>query len=139
MGKELIRQRPEDLCLAQFLLALEILRDGGTFIIKLEDTFTYLGVALIFLMSEAFINVAIHKPESALPGERFVICRWKKPSADESVIKIERFLRECNEYRMEQDLYGSGSEIFRFCGLERSAVQLNDPRFINFLKQAHKR
>ncbi|CAG7837355.1 unnamed protein product [Allacma fusca] len=80
-------QRSQDLILAQLLLALELLREGGIFVIKVKETLSQMAKTDIFLMSRCFGQCSIFNPESCFPGEYYIVCRWKRSIREVSAIK----------------------------------------------------
>ncbi|CAL8126884.1 unnamed protein product [Orchesella dallaii] len=77
------------------LIALRCLREGGTFICKIFDSFTLFTTGLLFLLYKCFTSISIHKPSSspACTSERFVICKGKIDNAD--TIYVVDFLSDC--------------------------------------------
>ena len=62
------------LILCQFLTALCTLREGGTFVCKIFDTFTTFTVGLIYVMFREFQDIAVIKPLTSRPAnsERYI-------------------------------------------------------------------
>lgn len=67
---------------------------GGTFIVKLFDSFTLFTNGLIFLLYKCFKRIAIHKPASSptCTSERFLICEEKVDNEDTKY--VEDFLTD---------------------------------------------
>ena len=109
-----MKGRPQDLALAQSMLALEVVRERGTFVLKVNDTFTDFSVGLIFYLSRCFNYVTIVKPTSALPGERFIVCREKRPAKKCDLIK--NYLKRCHIYRVENNWLDTDSYLDKIFG-----------------------
>ncbi|ODN01113.1 Cap-specific mRNA (nucleoside-2'-O-)-methyltransferase 1 [Orchesella cincta] len=77
------------------LIALRCLREGGTFICKIFDSFTLFTTGLLFLLYKSFRSISIHKPSSSptCTSERFIICTGKIDNAD--TVYIVDFLSDC--------------------------------------------
>ncbi|KAF0313372.1 Cap-specific mRNA (nucleoside-2'-O-)-methyltransferase 1 [Amphibalanus amphitrite] len=99
-GQENIQEiLSKQLYLCQFLTALNIVRTDGHFVCKLFDLFTPFSVGLVYLMSMAFREVCIMKPNTSRPAnsERFIICKWRRPDTDD----IREYMDRINQ-RLEQ-------------------------------------
>lgn len=69
--------RCKPMILAETYIAMRVLREGGTFVLRMYDIFTPYTAGLIYLMYRAFENVAIVRPETCHQGsaERFLVCK----------------------------------------------------------------
>ena len=114
IGDDDIKGRPQDLALAQSMLALEVVRERGTFVLKVNDTFTDFSVALIFYLSRSFNDITIVKPTSALPEERFIVCRDKRPARKIDLIK--KYLKSCHNYRIENNWMETNTYLDKIFG-----------------------
>lgn len=88
-GQENIQEiLSKQLYLCQFLTALKILRENGSFVCKVFDLFTPFSVGLVYLMYKCFHQVAIIKPNSSRPAnsERYLVCKYKRPDAETAAI-----------------------------------------------------
>ncbi|EDV34774.1 uncharacterized protein Dana_GF21495 [Drosophila ananassae] len=84
-GQENIQEiLSKQLYLCQFLTALKILRENGSFVCKVFDLFTPFSVGLVYLMYKCFHQISIIKPNSSRPAnsERYLVCKYKRPEAD---------------------------------------------------------
>nr|XP_029712309.1 LOW QUALITY PROTEIN: cap-specific mRNA (nucleoside-2'-O-)-methyltransferase 1 [Aedes albopictus] len=84
------------LYLCQILMALNVVRTGGHFVVKLFDLFTPFSVGLIYLVYKCFKKICICKPNTSRPAnsERYLVCKWKKPGTD----TIQRHLFQVNQF-----------------------------------------
>ncbi|CAG7820473.1 unnamed protein product [Allacma fusca] len=133
IGDPSVKHRPQDICLTQFLLALTLLREGGNFILKVEDTLTCFGVNLLFLMSRCFVEIAIHKPLSAFPGERFIICKSRLHAGE--VETVRKFLERCYNRVVEVRWSNGIGEITRLFALNaKDFFECHDSDFLDYVK-----
>ncbi|CAG7724277.1 unnamed protein product [Allacma fusca] len=97
--------RAKYLLMSEFMIALDVLREGGHFVCKIYDMFTSFTVGLIYLMYRTFDSVAIFKPETCLPAssDRYILCKYRK--ANRNILEIRRFLMDTlTAYRNSQRL-----------------------------------
>lgn len=87
--------KSKQLYLCQCLTALSILREDGSFVVKLFDIFTRFSVGLVYLMYKCFKQICIFKPNTSRPAnsERYLICKYKLPNTD----TIRRHLFDINQ------------------------------------------
>lgn len=76
--------KSKQLYLCQCLVALSILRENGSFLVKLFDLFTPFSVGLVYLMYKCFKQICIIKPNTSRPAnsERYLVCKYKLPNTD---------------------------------------------------------
>ena len=85
-------QQEEDslnLIYAQILFAIILQKKGGSFVLKLFDTFTSLCVEFIFLLNYLYDEIYIIKPLTSRPAnsEKYIICiRYKMVSNVDKII-----------------------------------------------------
>jgi len=65
-----------NLIFAQILYAMCIQKKGGSFVLKLFDTFTSLSVELLFLLNYLYEDIYIIKPLTSRPAnsEKYIVC-----------------------------------------------------------------
>ncbi|XP_033633452.1 cap-specific mRNA (nucleoside-2'-O-)-methyltransferase 1-like [Asterias rubens] len=83
-GQENIQEiLSKQLLLCQFLVALSILRQGGSFVCKTFDLFTPFSIGLIYLLYRAFYKVCLFKPVTSRPAnsERYIVCKGMRSGA----------------------------------------------------------
>lgn len=80
------------LILNEFLVAAQVTKKSGTFVVKVFDTVTMLTAQLLFLMAIVFEEFWIFKPISSRPAnsERYVICKKLRPFYAGKVIELLR-------------------------------------------------
>jgi 23S rRNA U2552 (ribose-2'-O)-methylase RlmE/FtsJ len=61
---------------SETVIALNVLRKGGSFICKVFDLFTYSMVQILYLLYNSFEKIIIYKPETSRPAnsEKYIIC-----------------------------------------------------------------
>ncbi|KAH8419706.1 hypothetical protein KR009_001309 [Drosophila setifemur] len=109
-GQENIQEiLSKQLYLCQFLTALKILREKGSFVCKVFDLFTPFSVGLVYLMYKCFHQTAIIKPNSSRPAnsERYLVCKYRRPDAE--IAAVIGYLNAVNvmlneDYPQESDL-----------------------------------
>lgn len=71
--------------LVNIILGLSVLCEGGTFVIKIYDTFTYFTISLIYILFNMFESLTIMKPFSTRPhsGSRYIVCQKLKENKEE--------------------------------------------------------
>ena len=76
--------KSKQLYLCQCLTALSLLREEGSFVVKLFDIFTRFSVGLVYLMYKCFKHICIIKPNTSRPAnsERYLVCKYKLPNTD---------------------------------------------------------
>ncbi|KAH8244933.1 hypothetical protein KR032_002928 [Drosophila birchii] len=103
-GQENIQEiLSKQLYLCQFLTALKILRENGSFVCKVFDLFTPFSVGLVYLMYKCFHQIAIIKPNSSRPAnsERYLVCKYKRPDAETAAITV--YLNAINRMLNEEE------------------------------------
>ncbi|XP_037725973.1 cap-specific mRNA (nucleoside-2'-O-)-methyltransferase 1 [Drosophila subpulchrella] len=116
-GQENIQEiLSKQLYLCQFLTALKILRQNGSFVCKVFDLFTPFSVGLVYLMYKCFHQIAIIKPNSSRPAnsERYLVCKYKR--SDSETAAIIAYLNAVNlmliEESQQEDSQNDVLEIF---------------------------
>lgn len=64
----------------QIVASIFILKNGGSFVVKIFDIFTELTFDFIYLLSYLFSEVYIHKPDTSRPtnSEKYIVCKYFK-------------------------------------------------------------
>lgn len=88
------------LFLCQILVALSVLRNGGSFVCKVFDTVTELSGQLVYLLSLCFDAVVFFKPASSRPAnaERYIIAKGARSIQDRRAV-IDLLDRANQAYR----------------------------------------
>ncbi|KAJ2751921.1 hypothetical protein GGI19_004169 [Coemansia pectinata] len=71
-----LERRQYAFILAQAVIALRVLRKGGTFVFKMADTTTPLSAEILFLLHSCFERMAIARSLTSRPtsAERYILC-----------------------------------------------------------------
>ncbi|KAJ2253040.1 hypothetical protein GGI13_002927 [Coemansia sp. RSA 455] len=71
-----LEQRQYAFIIAQAVIALRVLRQGGTFVFKMADTTTPLSAEILFLLRACFERIAIVRSLVSRPtsAERYILC-----------------------------------------------------------------
>ena len=61
---------------SETVIALNVLRKGGSFVCKVFDLFSYSMVQIMYLLYSSFEKVIIYKPETSRPAnsEKYIVC-----------------------------------------------------------------
>ncbi|ODN03599.1 Cap-specific mRNA (nucleoside-2'-O-)-methyltransferase 1 [Orchesella cincta] len=88
--------RCKPLILAEACIAMKVLREGGTFVLRLYDIFTPYTAGLVYLMYKAFETCTIIRPETCHQGsaERFLVC--KNYRGGKICTEISNYLNLCH-------------------------------------------
>ncbi|KAI9229524.1 MAG: FtsJ-like methyltransferase-domain-containing protein [Piptocephalis tieghemiana] len=95
------------LLLAQFHLALSMLREGGHFLCKVFDATTRLSTTLLYLLTKCFAEVDLTKPFSSRPAnsERYVVARGLNTSVEEVKGYLNRAIHAMEEGQCPMDTF----------------------------------
>ncbi|KAJ1903422.1 hypothetical protein LPJ71_005187 [Coemansia sp. S17] len=71
-----LEQRQYAFIIAQAVIALRVLRQGGTFVFRMADTTTPLSAEILFLLHSCFDRIAIARSLVSRPtsAERYILC-----------------------------------------------------------------
>ncbi|CAL5979168.1 Methyltransferase [Hexamita inflata] len=111
--QEIITQR---LLLSEFLVALQLLKENGTFVCKMYDCICPFNVQLIFLMSQMFEETVFVKPEHSrvVNAEKYVVFKSFQPQS--SIIeKIKQIHAEWKADTCYYQIIEESEELKQFC------------------------
>lgn len=93
------------LLLCQILVALSVLRNGGSFVCKVFDTVTALSGQMVYLLSLCFDAVAFFKPASSRPAnaERYIVAKGARTTQDRRAV-IDLLDRVNQAYRQDENV-----------------------------------
>ncbi|XP_055629042.1 cap-specific mRNA (nucleoside-2'-O-)-methyltransferase 1 [Toxorhynchites rutilus septentrionalis] len=126
-GQENIQEiLSKQLYLCQILVALNIVRTGGHFVVKLFDLFTPFSVGLLYLVYKCFRKICICKPNTSRPAnsERYLVCKWKIPGTD----TIQRHLSDINSLLFNKK--GKGDDVLELVPYD---VLMGDHAFFQYI------
>uniref|UniRef100_A0A2M4AIM0 Cap-specific mRNA (nucleoside-2'-O-)-methyltransferase 1 n=1 Tax=Anopheles triannulatus TaxID=58253 RepID=A0A2M4AIM0_9DIPT len=120
----------KQLYLCQVIVALDIVRPNGTFVLKVFDQFTPFSVGLVYLLYRCFGTISICKPNSSRPAnsERYIVCKWKKPGTG----IIANHLKAIN--RRMFDKANEGTDTLE---LVAESVMREDGEFFEYVKNSN--
>jgi len=95
----------------QILTALNIQKDGGSFILRIEDCFTDVTIKLLNVLGNCYKEVYVCKPlfSRSFNNERYLVCKnfnLSSSNRKKLITKLEKLLDEIN------NIYSSNSNIF---------------------------
>jgi len=93
------------LILAEIISALRIQKTGGSFVLKIFETFTDVTIKYLMILSTYYSNVIIHKPltSRATNSERYVICMNFKGIGKVELNNLENLLVQINSNELKQN------------------------------------
>ncbi|XP_038074653.1 cap-specific mRNA (nucleoside-2'-O-)-methyltransferase 1-like [Patiria miniata] len=127
-GQENIQEiLSKQLLLCQLLVALSVLRPGGSFVCKTFDLFTPFSIGLMYLLYKAFYRVSLFKPVTSRPAnsERYVVCKGMRTGAN----LIHDYLFDLN--KAMNRLKNTGQDILECVPLD---VIKADAQFTQYIK-----
>ena len=100
----------KQLVLCQFVTAMMVLREGGSFLCKVFDLFSPFSVALVYLLSLHFRRFAIVKPVTSRPAnsERYLVCEGFLQRSPSLIINYLLKVNDLfNEFKKDVDAEGN--------------------------------
>ncbi|XP_037038234.1 cap-specific mRNA (nucleoside-2'-O-)-methyltransferase 1 [Bradysia coprophila] len=124
--------KSKQLYLCQCLTALSLLRDDGSFLVKLFDIFTRFSVGLVYLMYKCFKQICILKPNTSRPAnsERYLICKYKLSNTD----TIRQHLFDIN-----QEMWNNPNADVDTLELVPLDILTEDQGFFNYIVESNNR
>lgn len=124
--------KSKQLYLCQCLTALSLLREEGSFVVKLFDLFTRFSVGLVYLMYKCFKQIIIIKPNTSRPAnsERYLVCKFKLPNTD----TIRRHLFDIN-----QEMWSNPNSDVDTLELVPLEILTENRSFFNYLYESNNR
>ena len=116
------------LCLAQMIVGMTVLKDGGFIICKYFDLFSKYMATMLYIISFVFEEIKITKPDSSKCGnaERYILFKNFKPD-----VKIMNFLEDVLKESIQHEKEEDGMIITSMI----SETELNSNKFLNFSKK----
>lgn len=120
----------KQLYLCQFLAVLSLVREGGSFVVKMFDVFTLFTAGLLFLMYKCFKQICIIKPNASRPGnsERYIIGKFKRPNTD----TIQNHL-----FNINQEMWNNQDTKVDVLELIPFEIIKEDRNFFNYLCESN--
>jgi len=86
------------LILGEIICALKIQKNGGTFVLKLFETYTNITIKFMLIIATLYEETYIYKPYTSRPSnsERYLICKHFKGVDDKLLDKLTNLLTEMN-------------------------------------------
>nr|XP_050847313.1 cap-specific mRNA (nucleoside-2'-O-)-methyltransferase 1 [Vespula vulgaris] len=129
-GQENIQEiLSKQLYLCQCLVALMIVRDGGSFVTKLFDLFTPFSAGLVYLMYRCFDEICICKPNTSRPAnsERYLICKGKRHDTHD----VMKYLFHVNKLLLKRD---EDKDVMELVPLEELEME---KEFLQYLRRSN--
>ena len=109
---------------SECIVALNILKKGGSFVCKVFDLFSYTMVQILYIVSSCFEEVYIYKPETSRPAnsEKYLVCMYYKDNlSNESKSNLLKIIELWNDKIVE--LTEDDSIIFKDIKVSNSFIQ----------------
>jgi cap1 methyltransferase len=109
---------------SECIVALNILKKGGSFVCKVFDLFSYTMVQILYIVSSCFEEVYIYKPETSRPAnsEKYLVCMYYKDNlSNESKSNLLKIIELWNDKTVE--LTEDDSIIFKDIKVSNSFIQ----------------
>ena len=109
---------------SECIVALNILKKGGSFVCKVFDLFSYTMIQILYILSSCFDEVYIYKPETSRPAnsEKYLVCMYYKDNlSDTSKNNLLKIIELWND--KTSDLTEEDSIIFKDIKVSNSFIQ----------------
>ena len=109
---------------SECIVALNILKKGGSFVCKVFDLFSYTMIQILYIVSSSFDEVYIYKPETSRPAnsEKYLVCMYYKDNlSDTSKNNLLKIIELWND--KTSDLTEEDSIIFKDIKVSNSFIQ----------------
>lgn len=109
---------------SECIVALNILKKGGSFVCKVFDLFSYTMIQILYIVSSCFEEVYIYKPETSRPAnsEKYLVCMYYKDNlSSESKNNLLKIIELWNNKTF--DLTEEDSIIFKDIKVSNSFIQ----------------
>lgn len=125
------------LYVCQCYTALNALRSGGHFVVKMFDLYTPFSVGLLFLMHLCFNKIAIIKPNSSRPAnsERYLIC--SKLTNNKTTDQIRKYLQAT--VQVLWDLHNSQTDGLDIYEIVPASVMQENRGFCKYITESNNR
>lgn len=105
-------QEAYHLILGEIIGAINIQAKGGSFVLKIFETFTHITIKLIYLLSSYYDECYIYKPffSRATNSEKYIVCKgFKYDNNDTTLLKnikiLEDTLKNCETKEFINDIF----------------------------------
>lgn len=109
---------------SECVIALNILKKGGSFVCKVFDLFSYTMIQILYIVSSCFEEVYIYKPETSRPAnsEKYLVCMYYKDNLNnESKNNLLKIIELWNDKTF--DLKEDESIIFKNIKINNNFIQ----------------
>jgi 23S rRNA U2552 (ribose-2'-O)-methylase RlmE/FtsJ len=128
-------QEAYGLILGEIIGAISIQAKGGSFVLKIFETFTHVTIKLIYLLASFYEECYIYKPffSRATNSEKYLICKGFKYDNDDKLNKqikyLEETLKKCETKEFINDIFpefiltDEQLNIFKYININIANVQ----------------
>jgi 23S rRNA U2552 (ribose-2'-O)-methylase RlmE/FtsJ len=103
-------QEGYQLILGEIVAALRVQAKGGSFVLKIFETFTIPSIKLIYLLSSFYEETYLYKPffSRTSNSEKYIVCKgfkYEQKSIDKKLKSLENILENMNSMKFVFDIY----------------------------------
>ncbi len=119
------------LILGEIISALTIQANGGTFVLKVFETFTPITIKLIYILASFYEDIYVYKPffSRATNSEKYIICKGFKGADNDKIKFLEDTLTKCktdkfiNEIFTNYTINDENLNMFKYINIEIANTQ----------------
>jgi 23S rRNA U2552 (ribose-2'-O)-methylase RlmE/FtsJ len=119
------------LILGEIISALTIQANGGSFVLKVFETFTPITIKLIYILASFYEDVYVYKPffSRATNSEKYIICKGFKGIDNDKLKFLEDTLSKCktdkfiNEMFPQYTISDDNLNMFKYINIEIANTQ----------------
>ncbi len=119
------------LILGEIISALTIQANGGTFVLKVFETFTPITIKLINILSSFYEETYVYKPffSRATNSEKYIICKGFKGADSDKIKYLEDTLSKCKTDKFINDMFpkytisDENLNMFKYINIEIANTQ----------------
>jgi 23S rRNA U2552 (ribose-2'-O)-methylase RlmE/FtsJ len=95
------------LILGEIICALNIQANGGSFVLKVFETFTPITIKLIYILASFYEDVYVYKPffSRATNSEKYIICKGFKGANVDKIKYLEDTLAKCKTDKFINEMF----------------------------------
>ncbi len=95
------------LILGEIISALTIQATGGSFVLKVFETFTPITIKLIYILASFYEDIYVYKPffSRATNSEKYIICKGFKGADNDKIKYLEDTLTKCKTDKFINEMF----------------------------------
>ncbi len=124
-------QEAYKLILGEMISALSIQANGGSFVLKVFETFTPITIKLIYILASFYEDCYVYKPffSRATNSEKYIICKGFKGADTNKIKYLEDTLVKCKTDKFINDMFpkynisDENLNVFKYINIEIANTQ----------------